>query len=189
MDLTTGFCLGDSAGSLNLDQTPEKKTFAEAITDIQHRIATGGFVGPLLLLMSKKQMRIDTNIIHHFVEKYIDAALAEPSPYNKANGKSSESKGYNLLDALAESIKDKNELSDYVTTILIAGTESSSSLLSSVIYLLARNQHVFLKLRQSVLEIVGREPPTLAQIKELAYLRCVINEGSVPHIILYDLVS
>ncbi|KUJ14336.1 putative cytochrome P450 oxidoreductase [Mollisia scopiformis] len=177
MDLTTGFCLGDSANSLTTYQTEEKKVFAEAITDIQHRIATGGFVGPLSRFMSKKQMRIDTEIIHRFVGKYIDATLARLIPYDRVDQKSYEPEGYNMLDALAEFSRDKIELRDYVTTILIAGTESTSSLMSSVLYLLARNEHVFLKLRQSILEIIGREPPTLAQIKGLAYLRCVLNEA------------
>jgi cytochrome P450 len=177
MDLTTGFCLGDSAGSLTVHQTHEKKEFAEAITDIQQHIATGGFVGPLVLLMSQKQMRYDTKIIHRFVEKYIDDVLSKPVSYDKTDSESSETKGYNILSSLAEHSRDKLELRDYVTTILIAGTESSSSLLSSVMYLLARNEHVFVKLRQSVLEIVGREVPTFAQLKALAYLRCVINEG------------
>lgn len=178
MDLTTGFCLGDPAGSLTLHQTHEKKEYAEAISDIQQHIATGGFVGPLVLLMSQKQMRKDTKIIHCFVDKYIDEALAKPIAYDQTDNKSSEPKSYNILNSLAEHTRDKLELRDYVTTILIAGTESSSSLLSSVMYLLARNEHVFLKLRQTVLDVVGHEIPTYAQIKGLAYLRCVINEGS-----------
>ncbi|KAF8857672.1 putative cytochrome P450 oxidoreductase/alkane hydroxylase [Acephala macrosclerotiorum] len=176
MDLVSGFCLGDSTNSLTY-QTPEKREFAQAITDIQQRIAAAGFIGPLSRLMSKKQMRTDTQIIHRCVEKYIDEALAKPIPYDKIDGKHHESEGYNMLNALAEFSREKVELRDYITTILIAGTESSSSLLSSVMYLLARNKKVFLKLRQSVLDIVGREPPTFTQIKELAYLRCVINEA------------
>lgn len=177
MDLTSGFCLGESTGSLTLHQTREKKEFAEAITDIQHRIAAGGFVGPLSRFMSKKQMRIDTQIIHRFVDKYIDNVLVEPIPYDKPDNESSETKPYSILSSLAGFTRDRLELRDYVTTILIAGTESSSSLLSSVMYLLARNEHTFFKLRQNILEIVGREAPTFAQLKGLAYLRCVINEG------------
>lgn len=178
MDLTSGFCLGDSTNSLRPDQSQEKKEFAEAISDIQHRIATGGFVGPLSRFMSKKQMRIDTKIIHRFVEKYIDATLEKPIPYDNVDPKNREPEGYNMLDALAESSRDRIVLRDYITTILIAGTESTSSLMSSVMFLLARNEHVFCKLRKSILDIVGREPPSLAQIKAIPYLRCVLNEGS-----------
>lgn len=177
MDLTSGFCLGDSTGSLTLHQSEEKKQFAEAITDIQQRIAASGFVGPLAHLMSKKQMRIDTKIIHRYVEKCIDASLAKPMPYDKLDNEDREARPYNILSSLAKFTRDKLELRDYVTTILIAGTESTSSLLSSVMYLLARNEHVFLKLRQSVLDIVGKDIPTFAQLKNLPYLRCVLNEG------------
>ena len=59
--------------------------------------------------------------------------------------------------------------------ILVAGRDTTASLLSHLWYILARRPDVFEKLRTEVLQLDGREP-TFEETKEMKYLQYCLVE-------------
>jgi len=61
--------------------------------------------------------------------------------------------------------------------ILIAGRDTTASTLTFVVFLLSLHPEVFDRLRTEVLEVVGpMEQPTYESIRNMKYLRAVLNE-------------
>lgn len=64
--------------------------------------------------------------------------------------------------------------------ILLAGRDTTASLLSNVVWELARQPEIMERLRTEITEIAGTdidEVPTYQQIKDMKYLRAIINES------------
>ena len=178
LDLTTAFAMGESVDSLSFAQPDDKKHFVESLIYLKKRMARDGFIGPLHVLLSKKDFYRACADVKRYVERYIAEALdrrQQRKGDSLLQGKGSE--GYNLLDGLTENSDDMVSLRDAVITILIAGIDSVAGLLSTTFWLLARDERVFQKLRANTLEYIGQEAPTYEQLRNFSYLRQVLNEG------------
>ncbi|KAF7318060.1 Peroxidase [Mycena chlorophos] len=83
-----------------------------------------------------------------------------------------------LLDELLDSTSDGTILKDEVLNILIAGRDTTMHTLTMVIYFLSVYPAVAQRLRAEVLAQIGSSrAPTFENIKEMKYLRAVINEA------------
>lgn len=71
-------------------------------------------------------------LIHDFINKYIHAALQGGVKTGR----------YNLLAELAGACKDTVKIREELLNVLLAARDTTTSLLSSVCYLLARNCRV-----------------------------------------------
>ncbi|TPX15828.1 uncharacterized protein E0L32_000162 [Thyridium curvatum] len=183
LDLTTAFAMGESSDVLRLDQSAEKKEFVAALLYVKKTMARDGFLGPVHVFLSKKEFHRCCGTVHRFVERVIRERLESKSQLEKSQkstpdgGDASEHKNHGcLLDGLMESSTNVLELRDGVVTILIAGIDSVASLLSTTFFLIARDQRVFDKLRESILTSIGHEQPTYESLRNLGYLRHVFNE-------------
>ena len=176
LDMTTAFALGESVDSLSARQSDEKKHFVKALLYVKKIMARDGFLGPVHVLLSKRDFYRACSDVHQYVECRIKRALANKRQENGQGGHKNPSK-YNLLEGLMENSSDVEELRDGVITILIAGIDSVASLLSTTSWLLARDESVYQKLRTSVLDTIGQKPPAYDQLKNSTYLRYVFNEG------------
>lgn len=87
---------------------------------------------------------------------------------------------YVFFEALAEQTRDRIELRVQVLNILLAGRDTTSSLLAFTILTLARDPEQYKKLREIVLEEFGtfNDPKniTFTHIKTCKYLQWVLNE-------------
>ncbi|KAJ7146987.1 cytochrome P450, partial [Mycena epipterygia] len=82
-----------------------------------------------------------------------------------------------LLDELLNLTSDPKVLKDEMLNILIAGRDTTMSVLTFVVYFLSVYPAVCARLRTEILERVGGERrPTYDDIREMRYLRAVINE-------------
>jgi cytochrome P450 len=119
-----------------------------------------------------------------FLHEYIDEAIRRlldagklSLSENSAAGKEDKARGCSVfLHELLKVTDDPIELRSQVLSMLIAGTETTASLLVSTFSLLSRDQRVWDKLREEVNQLRG-EKPTLEHVRELKYVRAVINEG------------
>jgi hypothetical protein len=82
---------------------------------------------------------------------------------------------YVFLYELAKQTASEQELRDQVINTLIAGRDTTASLMSSTLFILSRRPDIWAKLRAEFAFLSGN-PPTFEQIKELKYLRFVLNE-------------
>lgn len=179
LDITTAFALGDSVDSLSPAQSDEKRHFVKALLYVKRIMARNGLLGPIHLLLSKREFYSACRDVHRYVGCIIERALDEKQEEVEQSGQTKDPSRYNLLRGLMENSSTVVELRDGVITVLIAGIDSVASLLSTTFWLLARDERVYQKLRTSVIDTVGQERPTYDQLKSLTYLRYVFNEGQL----------
>ncbi|KAF9489714.1 cytochrome P450, partial [Pleurotus eryngii] len=82
-----------------------------------------------------------------------------------------------LLDHLVKFTSDPVVLKDEVLNIMIAGRDTTAATLTIILYFLSIHPEVFVRLRNEVIEKVGaNKRPTFDDIRDMKYLRAVINE-------------
>lgn len=72
---------------------------------------------------------------------------------------------------------DKENIRNNLILFLLVGHDSTSSLLTSVLYLLTQHPEVEEKLRTEVLQVMGSSQPTYDNIKRLTYMNQVLRES------------
>ncbi|KAE8378259.1 cytochrome P450 [Aspergillus bertholletiae] len=129
-------------------------------------------------LINPTAFRDATRTVHDVVDQYVRRAI-DLRKRGSQGGK--ETERYIFLEALVAETQDPKILRDNLLNILLAGRDTTSSLLSSTFYYLARHPMVWRKLRGEILTHFGTntEPLTdltLASFKSIPYLRYVLNE-------------
>ncbi|KAJ7877853.1 cytochrome P450 [Mycena leptocephala] len=117
------------------------------------------------------------------VEKFLDPILegvVEKRREAKAVAASAEkstAEPETLLEHLVEYTEDVKMLRDELLNISVAGRDTVTCLTTFAVYMLAEHPDVLAKLRQEIFEHVGEKGrPTVEDIKEMKYLRAVLNE-------------
>lgn len=91
--------------------------------------------------------------------------------------KTKDDKGYTFLHALAGFTRDRKVLRDQIIAILLAGRDTTASTLSWALYEMSRYPETVRKLRTEILDTVGEDrTPTYSDLKNMPYLKAVINE-------------
>lgn len=173
MDNSTEFLFGEPVRALSGDsKIPLANDFSRAFDSCQATMVLRMRAQNLYWLIDSKEFRENCRICKTFVEYYIKQAL-ERSKTKKIN-----SDTYVFLDELIKETQDPVILRDQVMNLLVAGRDTTSSLLSFVFHQLALHKDVFAKLRAEVLAAFGtsKEGITFESLKRLEYLRNVINE-------------
>ena len=70
-----------------------------------------------------------------------------------------------------------------LSAIFFAGRDTTSALLLNLFFILARNLHVWQRLRDEVLQLKSRKPE-LDELKSMRYLGYCLNEGELPCVLL-----
>jgi cytochrome P450 len=81
-----------------------------------------------------------------------------------------------LSDLLGREDMDDDLIRDQMLTMLIAGHDTSTALLSWVLYLLCTHPEVMKKTQEEIALVLGGEKPTIEGINQLHYLDQVIKE-------------
>ncbi|KAJ7261062.1 cytochrome P450 [Mycena rebaudengoi] len=162
--------------------------FAKAFGDAQlitaHRTRFG--VHWPLAEFWKDKLVEPMRIVHDFLDPVLKEAVAK----KRAKGGTEEEKntadgggerevqeGETLLEHLVNYTEDHTVLRDEILNISVAGRDTTASLLTFTVYMLAENPKVLHKLREEILNVVGpHRAPTMEDFKELKYLRAVLNE-------------
>ncbi|KAJ5884782.1 cytochrome P450 [Penicillium taxi] len=166
LDIQTLFSLGESVNALSFTQSPEKKQFVDDLLLVKSRIVDDGFRGPLRHLFLKGQFLRACTRVRSFVSAHATREV------RKRRG----------LDEKEDTNMEREEiskLSDQALSFLLAN-DSMSTALSGIFYCLSKNPRVVRKLRESVVDTVGLDPPTWNQLGSLYYVRWVIFEGETP---------
>ncbi|EEQ29918.1 cytochrome P450 52A12 [Microsporum canis CBS 113480] len=112
--------------------------------------------------------------MHAYLDKFTRRALqlqtsGKPTHY-ELGGK------YVFLEEAAKEFKDPVRLRSELFNILLAGRDTTASLLSICCHQLARHKDEWFRLRKEVIETLGNRKPTYEDIKSMKYLRYVLNE-------------
>jgi cytochrome P450 len=188
IDSATEFLFGESVDS-QLTSLPDytssrgpmavnEKDFATSFDKAQGTIATATRLGEGYWLVYDKTFKEHCNRCHTFIDHYVQLALSKEKGSTQKTSSGKEK--YVFLDALVESTRDPVELRSHMISILLAGRDTTASLLSYVFMLFTQHPDVYAKLRSIVREEFGTytQPRnlTFSGLKSCNYLQWIMNE-------------
>jgi cytochrome P450 len=107
------------------------------------------------------------DVLNNFVQSFVERALS-PDAQEKSG---------NFTDDLAEFTQDPKDLRDQLVNILLAGRDTTASLLSFLFYELAYHPEVYARLRREVLQTLEVDGElSYANLKSMKYLQYCLNE-------------
>ncbi|KAK0379655.1 cytochrome P450 [Colletotrichum limetticola] len=83
---------------------------------------------------------------------------------------------YNMLDDLVSQKKSVKDIKDSMMTIMLGGKDPSAILIAWAIFLMGKYPNVMKKMQAEVTQVSGDKPPSASDLKEMTYIRHVINE-------------
>ncbi|KAJ2923800.1 hypothetical protein H1R20_g13302, partial [Candolleomyces eurysporus] len=111
-------------------------------------------------------------VVHAFIDPIVAVAIDK-----KKSTVVVEKDEETLLENLVNSTEDPIILRDEVMNLLVAGRDTTASLLTYTIYMLAEHPDILSRLREEILTSIGPDrKPTYADLREMKYLRAVLNE-------------
>lgn len=171
LDAATHFLLGQSVESLI---TP-KNRFAESFTEVQRIQSDIARMGPLNVLLPRREFRQHLKVLDEFVQPFIERTLRLTPEELGEKTKSDE--GYSFLHALASFTRDRQVLRDQLMATLLAARDTTAATLTWLFYELSLQPEIVEKLRAEILGQVGRErAPTYDDLKAMRYLQHSLNE-------------
>ncbi|RDK38551.1 cytochrome P450 [Aspergillus phoenicis ATCC 13157] len=180
LDSATEFLFGHSVQSLNQLRSgvvSGENSFASAFNYAQHAIARNTRLGFLRRFVRDHKAMRSNRICHNLVEQFIDMALKYREDYTKKTSGDEERRSrYLFLQGLAEHTGDRDRIRDELMNVLLAGRDTTASLLSNLFFMLARNPNIWKKLREEVATLNGCAP-TYQQLRNLTYLKHCLNES------------
>jgi cytochrome P450 len=174
LDSATEFLFGQSTDVLG-DSPESGARFSDAFTYVTARMGLESRVGPVVTIIPNKRYSDGKKVIQEYVSAYVQSAVAS---YNNGTPikKDGNEDRYVFLEELAKLGCSEKKIQDELLNVLLAGRDTTASLLSYLFYILARRPDVFDKLRDEVMQY-GNKPPTFEQIKSMKYLQYCLNES------------
>ncbi|KAH8593613.1 n-alkane-inducible cytochrome P450 [Bisporella sp. PMI_857] len=173
LDSATEFLFGESVNSLN-DTHTSSSNFAENFNISQDGLALRARMGPLALFHFGRRFSTATAEARRYVGQFVEKAVQFRKSIDSKTLSDKEHQ-YVFLHELSKRTLDHTELTDQLLNILLAGRDTTASLLSITFFQLARHPNIWNKLRQEVLNLDGRKP-SFEDLKSMKYLSWVLNE-------------
>ncbi|KAK0105094.1 hypothetical protein ONS95_004543 [Cadophora gregata] len=182
MDSATEFLFGTSSDVLGLGMSGQREKglkFQEAFTYITERVGLQSRLGKLATLLPDKRMDESIKFVHEYIGPYIRKAVEmRKSGFEEKENTEEGRARYVFLEQLAKQDLGERKTQDELLNILLAGRDTTASLLSYLFYTLARRKDVFEKLKAEV-DALGGERPTFEQLKAMKYLQYAMNESEL----------
>ncbi|KAF2267868.1 cytochrome P450 52A12 [Lojkania enalia] len=183
IDTATEFLFNHSTNSLRfqgdaVEDANEDVVFSKAFTFAQADILTRLRLGPLDWFRSNKKGVDAIKICHAYVDKWVDDAVRwrEERDLEKAAGREKEEDRYVFIHELAKQTNDKKRIREELVNVLLAGRDTTASLLSNMWFELAKRPDIYAKLRAEIERLDGRIP-SYEELRNLKYLKWCINES------------
>ncbi|KUL85579.1 hypothetical protein ZTR_08046 [Talaromyces verruculosus] len=169
LDSSTEFIFGESVQSLDEgDSLVSSHRFPAAFDVAQQGMGARFRMLPFNFLHRDEKFWEACSTIRQFVAESVEKAVAR-----RRNSKEKTVKSYVLVDNVVQETSDKSEIQDTLMNVFLPGHDTIAILLSNIFFHLARNPHVWKKLRKHLLEL---SEITTSNLKRLEYLYHVINE-------------
>ncbi|KAL1723989.1 cytochrome P450 [Schizophyllum commune] len=167
--------------------------FAEAFQNCLFAVARREFVGSLWPLgeIWQDNTTKPMTIVNSYIEPIVHAAIQREEERKKARAPGADVKTQQvameeskevedddtLLSHLVKMTSDPTVLKDETLNIMIAGRDTTAGTLSFILYFLTQYPAALARLREEVLTVVGpHRTPTYEDIREMKFMRAVINE-------------
>lgn len=198
LDTATQFLFGESVDLLSGGNPRIKKAvdFGEAFNSAQEVLTRRSVAQSFYWAIDSTEFREWCKTCKDFTSSYVQLALQrtekvyqekqhnEKEKESSSDGKSQQQQQpYVFLEELAKETRDPIVLRDQAINILVAGRDTTASLLSWTFLMLGRHKDVFKKLRTVIIKEFGKGDTkrdvsriTFETLKRCEYLRYVINE-------------
>ena len=174
IDSATEFLFGESTESLTKGSSDG---FAESFTRSQDYIANHSRWGWWAnFFPANKQWKYDQKFVHDFVDYYVDKGLAKRSQLLAEKSNAEKPGRYVFIDELVRQSTDRYRIRSELLNILLAGRDTTASLLSNVWFMLSKRPDIWAKLQEDVATLHG-ELPDWEELKNLKYLKALLNES------------
>ena len=190
LDSATEFLFGQSVdsqvrllpGYKSTSEDEQAGDFASAFDKGQMGLATRARFMDKFWLVNTKEFRDACKTCHKFIDNFVRLALSkELREKELEKGITGAKEKYIFLEALAAQTQDPIELRSQLLHILLAGRDTTASLLGWLFFCLARDPARFKKLRNTIVEEFGTyENPseiTFSKMKSCQYLQHCNNEA------------
>lgn len=172
IDSATDFLFGQSVGTLK--KTQSDSSFAEAFHYAQEAILTRGMLGSFKLFYRDQKADECNRICREFARHFVDEAFYAAA--NKKEDETETKRQKNIFShELASRTSDRRRILDELMNVLLAGRDTTASLLSNLFFMLAKKPAIWEKLCREVATLQGR-PPTYEELRSLRYVRFCMNE-------------
>jgi len=190
MDIATDVFLGESTNVLSsaspTSRTSPGRTFAQAFEYASLAVCGRGQID-LYEIISKlfgdRKLKESFGIIDNFLDRVIRNAQ-QRSKRTDINEKSREA---TFLEELVKDTQDPQRIKHDILNLLLAGKDTVTAAVSNTWFVLAKRPDVYAKLRAEIAILKGQRPSG-QQLKDLKYLRYVLNEckfASQAHYFIY----
>lgn len=175
IDSATALLFGESTNTLQPGlATVSANNFALCFNRAQESVSTKGRYGDFAFLHKDPHYVSDVKFVHEFVDTYVEKGMAKRQ--RLLAEKKSDTDRYVFLEELVRQTTDKYQIRSELLNILLAGRDTTASLLSNVWWSISRRPEIWAKLRAEVDGLHG-ERPTFEQMKDMKYLKAVLNES------------
>jgi len=197
MDVSTEFLFGHSVDtqfrtlhsqdSGNTAEIQEDLEFTDALNYAQEYIGWLFRFGPLYWIMRSKRYTRACGVVHRYADRFVKLAL--DSDHKGSTSAHGEERKYVLLDELVSETRDPIELRNQILHVMLAGRDTTASLLNLALILLSKNPEEFKKLREAVISSFGTEISPTNEITFSSIKACkAINNFLYETLRLYPLV-
>jgi cytochrome P450 len=128
------------------------------------------------LFPANKQFDYDQKFVHDFVDYYVRKGLAKRDQLLSEKSNSEKPGRYVFIDELVRQTTDPIQIRSELLNILLAGRDTTASLLTNVWFILAKRPDIWSKLQAEIATLDG-EVPTFEQLKNLKFLKALLNES------------
>jgi len=176
LDVSTDFLFGESTNVLGSAKAASAgRSFADAFDNAQKTVVGAFALGPVGWLDPRSNFRQDQKTVEAFVSGYVDKALNRDTndTLDKQDGK------YSFAEEFAKLTDDRAMIRGGLLNLLLAGRDTSASLLSNLFFVLARRPDIYSKLAAEIRMTTKttKHIPNLEDLKSMKYLRACINES------------
>lgn len=179
MDMATDLLFGSSTGSLSVSENSEATRFSLAAETGLKAAFMDISLGRISKILNYQNAGRAREYGHKTVDRYVQETLerwpeglAGVYPHETTN----KGRRYLFLEHLVEKTKDTQTLRDQSLSALFGGRETTASLLSKLLYILARLPNTWGKLRTEALNLCD-QPLNQETMKNAPYLSYCIHEG------------
>ena len=171
MDSATEFLFGRSTDTLGGvgPEADRGRDFAEAFVYATEAMSVEFRSAGLTRWIPDAKWRKSLKTIHSFADNIIANALEE-------HNHRSQEKKYTFLHELITRTQDPYTLRSELMNVLLAGRDTTAGLLSNTWHVLSKRPDIWAKLKKEVDALEG-ERPSYTVIKEMKYLRYLLNES------------
>ncbi|KAF9969183.1 hypothetical protein BGZ73_008590 [Actinomortierella ambigua] len=179
LDTSAEFLFGETVNALEEEHSDFSRAFnyAQLITAWRMRVPNWRWFVP------SSRLKSEVHVLDEFVYRIIDNAIARKEKreieIQESGAEEEKQSGYeNMLEHFlsVQETPDRTYLRDMLMNFMVAGRDTTASLLTWTFWHLAHHPDVVERMREEIDRFVGDRVPDFEDIRQLKYMKQVVNE-------------